>query len=241
MIKCARCSMEKEPHKHNKHLCEDCVKLENNRVSVLRQQNVNWPDIAAEAGLELWERQPAETDFEWSVWLRYRDAYPGARPSYRQVAEELNTSVGNVKKVGQRWTFPARLQAWARHIDETIMVQREKEILEMNKQHVDMAMRLNQKISKAIDQLDPYAVSPRELSSLIKTATELERKGRLDQEIPGKSLVLGDENPELKEGDIKTSDIGEILKVLGGAGVLGDIGVRKTVTTEVVVRGEEDH
>lgn len=208
-------------------------------MSFYRTQNANWLEIAAEAELQPWERQPAETDHEWAVWLRYRDVYPSKRPSYRQVAEDLTTSVDAVRKIGSRWTFPARLQAWAKYVDELTMVKRQQEILDMNKQHVDMAVRLNEKISKAIDMIDPYSVSPREISSLIKTATELERKGRLDQVVPGTGLNSADENPDLKKGQVKADDMAEIIKILTGAGVLGDYGVKQTVTTEVVVRGDE--
>lgn len=235
---CRRCNQEKEPHKTSPHLCIDCVKAENNRVSFLRTQNADWTEIAAEADIDLWERQPAETDYEWSVWLRYRDAYPGKRPSYRGVSEELNTSVDAVKKVGNRWTFPARLQAWSRFMDNKILLKRQEEILTMNQHHVDMAVRLNSKISTAIDNIDPYEVSAKEIGSLIKTATELERKGRLDQVVPGTGIAHTDVNTELKDTEVKDTEVEEILKILGKAGVLGNFGVRQT-TTEVVVKGDD--
>lgn len=234
---CKRCNQEGEPHNIDGHLCVPCVKAENSRVSFLRTQNHNWLEVAAEADLQPWERQPAETDHEWNVWLHYRDAYPGKRPSYKGVAEELITTVNAVRKIGSRWTFPARLQAWAKHIDEITLVQRQQEILDMNKQHVDMAVRLNEKISKAIDLIDPFSVSPREISSLIKTATELERKGRMDQVVVGTGIIA-DDNPELNKTQIKSDDIGEIMKILSTAGVMGDYGVKQTVTTEVVVKGD---
>jgi hypothetical protein len=238
-ITCKRCAQVKVPHSTSRHLCVDCVKLEDNRVSYLRQHNFNWMEVAKEADLDVWERQPAETDHEYSIWLRYRDAYPGKKPSYRQVAEELNTSVGAVKKVGMRWTFPARLQAWAKHLDEITLVQRRQEVLAMNKQHISMAQTLNQKLEKAISLIDPHALSPRELNSLIKTAAELERKARLDQPDVSAPVIVDESNPNLKKMDVKTENISEILGVLGKAGVLGNFGVKQTVTTEVVVKDDE--
>lgn len=238
-IVCRRCSLTKPPHATSRHLCDDCAKAEDNRVSFFRQHNFNWLDVAKEADLELWERQPAETDHEYNVWLHYRDAYPGKRPSYRGVAEELCTSVNAVRKIATRWAFPTRLQAWAKHVDEITLQQRKQEILDMNKKHVDMATRLNDKLSKAIDMLDPYSISPRELNSLFKTAAELERKARIDT--PAETgVTLLDDNPSLKKTDIKTENITEILTVLGKAGVLDNIGVRQTVTTEVVVKSDDD-
>lgn len=241
MITCKRCSLEKEPDKHNPHLCVDCVRAENTRVSHFRNHNYNWMEVAKEADLQLWERQPGETDHEWSVWLRYRDAYPSKRPSYRQVAEELNTTVGAVKKIGMRWSFTTRLQAWAKHIDEITLESRRQQIIDMNKKHVDMATKLNDKLMKAIDNIDPYALEARDINSLFKTAAELERKALLDKSADQTVITSVDDNPELKKVDVDSGNIKEILQVLGGAGVLSNFGVRQTTTTttEVVVQDED--
>lgn len=239
LIECRRCSQKKPPHKTNRHLCDDCVKAEDSRVSYLRQHNFNWMEVAKEAELELWERQPAETDHEYSIWLRYRDAYPGKKPSYRQVAEELNTSISAVNKIGTRWSFPTRLQAWAKHVDAITLQQRQQEILDMNKTHISMAEKLNQKLMKAIDQIDPYALSPKDINSLFKTAAELERKARVDQPMVGHdNALVDDQNPNLKKMDVKSENISEILQILGKAGALNNVGVRQTVTTEVVVKDD---
>jgi FtsZ-binding cell division protein ZapB len=197
---------------------------------------MNWIEIAEEAQLDLWERQPQETDHEFHVWMRYRDAYPGKRPTYKDVAEEVGISPDAVKHVARRWDFTTRMQAWSKHIDDITMQQRQAEILAMNEHHIDMASRLNAKISKAIDLISVDALSPREINSLMKTATELEKKARLDIAVPQRS-VLQDENPDLKQEQVKTSEIQEILTILGKAGKLENFGVRQTTTTtEVVVK-----
>ena len=234
LIKCSRCGQEKPPHKSNTHLCEDCVKAENNRVAHYRRHNFNWMDVAKEADLELWERQPAETDREWQIWLAYRDIYPSKRPSYRQVAEQLGTTVNNVKKVGGRWDFPVRLQAWAKHVDELTMRQREQEIINMNKIHIDMATALNKKLEKAIQNIDPNTLEPKDIKGLLQLSSELERKARLNSPIIN-GPKLGDENPNLKDSPTKIEDLNEVLQILGNAGVFKTVGVKQTKTTEVVV------
>lgn len=233
---CPRCGLEKEMHPINTHLCVDCVKAENNRVSHYRNHNYNWMEVATESELELWERQPGETDHEYHIWLRYRDAYPGKRPSYRDVAEQIGSTVNAVRKVGSRWSFPTRLQAWAKYCDELTLTQRRQEILAMNEDHVAIASTLRDKLKKAIDLIDPYALSPREINQLFKTATEIEKKARLDTVPTGGSLLVDDDNPELKQTEVKTDSMKEIIEILGKAGQLQNIGVRQTVTTEVVVK-----
>lgn len=235
MIKCRRCGQEKTPHKTNRHLCEDCVKAENNRVSYYRYHNFNWIDIAREAELELWERQPAETDREWQIWLAYRDMYPSTRPSYRQVAEQLGTTVAVVKKIGARWDFPVRLQAWAKYVDNLTLQQRQQEILDMNKRHIEMATALNEKLTTAINAIDPYELEPKDIKGLLQLSAELERKARLHNSDVIRP-ELADENPNLKESPTKTEDLKEVLDILVKANVFKAIGVKKTTTTEVVVK-----
>lgn len=233
---CTRCKLDKPPSKTNRHLCDDCVKAENNRVSHFRRHNFNWMEVSKEADLDLWERQPAETDHEWSVWLRYRDAYPGKRPTYRGVAEEMGTTVNAVRKIGGRWSFNVRLQAWAKYVDELTMLQRQEEIIGMNKQHIDMAKAINSKLEQAIALLDPATMAPNEIKNLYQIATETERKARLDQ--PIKQIQLVDEdNPELRNVSVESTDVKEILGILEQAGALKNSGVRQTVT-EVVIKGD---
>ena len=238
LIKCRRCSQEKPPHKENQHLCEDCVKAENNRVSYLRRHNFNWMDVAKEAGLELWERQPGETDWEYTVWMCYRDAYPGKRPTIREVAEQLGTTTNAVRKIANRWNFPVRMQAWIKHVDELTLEQRRKEIIEMNKKHIELANKVHEKILKAVENLDPYAMSAKDISSLMRLSTELERKARLTEVPQAPEYDMEDNNPELKKQPIKSGSIKEIVEILAKSGILSNVGVRQTVTTEVVVKDE---
>lgn len=238
MIICKRCSLEAEPHKNHPSLCEACVHAEDSRLSFYRQHNYNWMEAAEEACIEVWERQPEETDREYEVWLAYRDAYPGIKPSYRIVADQLATTINVVKKVGMRWSFPARLQAWAKHIDALTMRQREKEVLSMNQRHIKMASTLSEKLEKAIELVNPNALDTEDIARLFKLSTEIERKARLDQPVVNTAHL--EDNPELKPDIVKQSTMTEIMEVLMKAGQLNNIGVRQTVTTEVVVKNDGD-
>lgn len=236
VVVCKRCGQSKAPHESSKHLCVECVKAENSRVSYYRQHNFDWVEVSKEAGLEVWERQPAETDREWQVWLAYRDAYPSVRPSYKGVAEQLGTTHNVVKKVGQRWSFPARLQAWAKYCDELTLKQRQEQILAMNARHISMAERINQKLDKAIDLINPNMLEPKDIQGLFKLASEIERKARMDDPQLFKP-VLSDENPELKKSPTKAEDLSEVVQILAKAGLLtNNFGVKQTTTTEIVVK-----
>ncbi len=251
MITCKQCGQQKPASRHTPGWCEDCEKAYNNRYSYLRMINEGWQEVAKDSGLELWERQPQETQLEWSIWQAYRDSYPGAKPSYKKVAEVVDTTVDFVRKVARRWDFQVRMQAWISECDAMTIAQRRQEVLDMNKEHVEMAYVLRQKLRAAIDLVDPAALRPSDLNSLLKTATELEKKAHLDtisqEELLHEAAVaaLGvDDNPDLKVSTTKQGDLGEVVKILLNAGALGDItqiGVRRTTTTteELVAKGDE--
>jgi hypothetical protein len=245
MITCRQCGQQKIASRYTPGWCEDCEKAYNNRYSYLRSLNEGWQDISKDAGLEIWERQPQETQLEWSIWQAYRDSYPGAKPSYKAVAEQLGTTYDFVKKVARRWDFQIRMQAWISECDRITIAQRRQEVLDMNKSHIDMAKKLRDKLEQAIDLVDPAALKPSELNSLLKTVTDLEKKAALDtvdQEVKLRdaagSLMTEQENPDIKSSPTKKDDLGAVINILMQAGALGDIthvGVRKTETTEMIV------
>ena len=244
-ITCRRCGMEKTASSRDKHLCVECANAENTRVTYYRQHQEDWVAAAKEQGIDLWLQQPGETQWEYTVWVKYRDSYPGKKPTYGSVAEELNTTYNVVRKIAQRWSFPMRMQAWMAECDRITMLQRRDEILNMNKEHVDMATSLREKLKKAIEIIDPVALKPSEISSLAKLSTELERKARLDtlaQEEARQPLLVDNENPSLKKSETKKDDLKEVMDILIKAGALGDIthiGVRRTETTEVALVDKE--
>lgn len=247
IITCRYCGQQKPVSHKSPHMCVDCEKAYNNRHSHLRQRNSDWVEVARENGLELWEHQPGETQLEWSIWQAYRDSYPGAKPSYRNVAAKVDSTYDFVVKTAARWSFTVRMQAWIAYCDKVTLAQRRQEVLDMNKDHIDMACRLRAKISRAIDSIDPDMLKPGEINSLMKTMAELERKARVDTiavEATQSEGFVDADNPELKKSPTKQNDLREVLSILISAGALGDasaIGVRttETKTTEVVVKGDE--
>jgi hypothetical protein len=239
LIKCVKCGQMKPPHKTDRHLCVECSRAESVRATYYRQHQGDWIAEAKEQGILPWLQQPGETQWEYSVWLAYRDSYPGKKPSISSVAEKLMTSYSAVKQIAQRWTFPVRLQLWIAECDRVTLEQRRREILDMNKSHIDMAAKLRAKLDAAIDAINPLALKPNELSNLMKMSAELERKARIDsiaQEEIRRELVVDNDNPDLKKVQTKQGDLPEILQILLKTGALGSIttiGIKET--KEVVV------
>lgn len=241
-ITCRRCGQVALPHYSDKHLCAECVRVENQRYNYFHSANPNWLAVAEMAGVELWERQPEENDREWAVWCAYRDMYPSRKPSYRGAAETLGTTYEVVRKIAKRWHFETRMQAWVKYTDQLTIRQRQQEIVDMNKTHVSMALKLNAKLNTAIDELDPNTLKPNELVNLLKLSTELERKAKLDPTIVN-APVMDDDNPMLKKSTTPMNDLAEVVAILQHTGALQSamgVGVKKTETTvtEVVVMND---
>lgn len=229
---CKRCGQDKEPDKYNTSICVDCAKAERNRRSYKRRHQEGWMDEAKEAGLVVWQQQPGETQLEYAVWMLYRDSYPGIKPTYRELAEKAGTTYENVKSIASRWNFQARMQEWIAECDKITIAERQQAILDMNEDHIDMARRLRAKMSDAINCIRPDEVKPSEISSLMKIATDLERKANIDSQAQ-ELMIMDQKTPEAVQAkkQTKKDDLQEVVDILVNTGALGNvtqIGVKET-------------
>ena len=241
---CPRCSQTKPVNRVDPHMCADCASAENTRLTYNRQHQ-DWLTVAAECGVDPWLQQPGETQWEYTVWVAYRDSYPGKRPTYSAVAQKLDTTYAVVRKISQRWTFPVRMQLWMKHVDDITMLQRRDEILTMNKENIELAQKLRKKINAAVDSINPDEVKPGEIVQMAKLAADLEREARIDtiaQDEMRSQLLVDNDNPDLKKAPTKQEDLSEVVSILMKAGALGTVtkvGVKQT--TEVVMVDESDN
>lgn len=247
IITCRQCGQQKPASTRTPGWCVDCEKAYNNRYSYMRTHNSDWVEIAKDNGIELYEHQPGETQLEWTIWQAYRDSYPGAKPSYKAVAEKVGSTYDFVKKTAARWSFNTRMQAWIAECDRVTMAQRRQEVLDMNADHIAMASKLRAKLNVAIDELRPEELKPGEINSLMKTMAELERRAQIDTmtvESQQSEGFVDADNPELRKSPTKHNDLSEVVSILLSAGALGDItqiGVRQTETkvTEIVTKNDD--
>lgn len=237
---CAKCGSENNPSPKEPTLCRSCVAVEKQNTALSRKINSDWMDIAKDLGLEIFERQPEETDTEWRIWDAYRSMYPGKLPTYKELEEIVGISQGTIVKAAQKWSFKVRLASWARYADADIQEKRIIAIRGMNEKHISMAETITEKLKTAIEVLDPTFLKPSEIVSLFKVATELERKAvtYVDERVDNMVVETAANSKQLT----KPEDISEIVSILQAAGVLSgkNIGVKQT--TEFVVKsgGEDD-
>lgn len=239
---CAKCGAEIEGEED---ICGACtteiVEIVGHKVMLAE----DWVTSAKELGLDLWERQPQETEIEWNIWLKYRDAYPFVvKPKAAAIAKELMVPVMIVNKVAERWDYTMRLQAWARFVDKLNIDKRQQALVEMNERHISMARKINDKLDAAIDGLNVDAMKFTDFKAFMAMATELERKASVDikaveHEQAEARNITGDKDAS-KKAEVKKEDMQEVLDILSRAGVLkGPVGIRQVTTTEVLTHGED--
>ncbi len=245
LITCRRCGGENvEAYTPTASICEACAFEDNTRMLSLRRDNSGWMQLAADSGLDLWDQQPEETDWEHEIWAEYMRCYPGAKPTYGDLADRLGVSRGVVVSAARRWDYAARMQAWMQHVDAETLAQRRAAGVTANAAYISMAETLREKMRHAIDVIVPETLRPAEINALVKTAFDLEKKAGLDQEslvATGREAWVDEGAKELKKSDTPTSDLAEVIAILAKAGALGDItriGVRKTEVTETIVETE---
>lgn len=237
--KCGRSGVDKHPAER---FCEDCVKAEKARLAKIHASNAGWQDVAVENGLDLWERQPGETNWEYLIWTTYMGLYPYRKPTYRMVADKLDTTISVVKHVGSRWDFTVRLQAYISHCDAVMRQARLEAMVNMNQAYIDAAATLRSKLTEAVAQVRPeqLAAKPSELVAIAKLADDMERRARIDTDsrIEALATMHGGGEAESKKQLTKKDDLADVVKILMESGALGSItqiGVRETTTRETVL------
>ena len=128
--------------------------------------------------IELWERQPEESAKAWEAFVIYRDL--GLQRSLRKVAEELSKSETLMKRWSKQYDWPKRAQAWDAEQDRISRAAQVEEIKKMRRRHAKIAETAMDKISAALERLDPEDISNSDIARLMSEASKLERLSRGD-------------------------------------------------------------
>lgn len=238
--RCAECGSPTNRSIKNPQLCGTCWQKSVERTELMKRTNEGWMEQAEQLGLALYERQPEETDNEWIVWEKYRSYYPLKMPTWAALARELGVSASFVIKTSQRWNFKSRMIQWAKAVDGDGQEKRIKEIRALNQKQMDMAKRLTEKVSQAIDMVDPALLRPGEIVNLAKFATELER--RTTEYIEEKVESTAVETQSTNKIRTKAEDLSEVMSILQQTGVITPGGPKvvgvEHKTTVLVKEGE---
>ena len=127
---------------------------------------------------ELWERQENETAKPFEAFCIYRDLGPGR--SLSQVAKSLGKSDTLMSRWSSEYDWVKRAAAWDNEQDRIARQEQIKEIVDMRKRHAKIAKKALDKISVALDSIDPEDMSNADIARLMSEASKLERISRGD-------------------------------------------------------------
>ena len=196
----------------------------------------DWQSLSRSLGLELYERQPEESDNEWLAWMTYREYYPGKLPTMSELAQKLHMTVATLLKYSQKWNWKVRMIHWARATDADNMSQRRDAIREMNRQQLEITQTMMSKLVEAMDYLDPATMKPAEITNMMKFATGLQKEinSYVDEKIDQPAL---DANTVKQAQLTKKEELSDVAQILASVGLLGN--TQGTKTTVIIQEGKD--
>lgn len=198
----------------------------------------DWQELSRSLGLELYERQPEESDEEWRAWKTYRDIYPGKLPTMSQLSKMTGIGVSRLVRMSDKWSWKVRMLHWARSTDAEGADERRKAIKAMQDKQLALTDAMFDKLREAVDYIDPTVMRPNEITGMLKTVAQLQKD--ITEYVPEEVVQPALDGHAVKQSQVtKKEDIGSIAEILSSVGLLdgATLGVR---TTELVVKPKED-
>jgi hypothetical protein len=125
----------------------------------------------------LWEHQPGESAKAFEAFAAYRDM--GAERSLRKLTQQLHKNLTTIRDWSVKWNWQERVRAYDRELDRQAREQAVRSVRQMTDRHIRIAMQLQAKAVRALENLDEAQLTPKMMLAFLTKATELERMNRL--------------------------------------------------------------
>lgn len=125
---------------------------------------------------ELFQRQKGESEQAYEAFVQYRDL--GAERSTAKVAQALGKSLALIQRWCKRWYWVERCREWDSAKDAEVRQAALKKYKDMNARHIKIALQLQQKALKAMEELPDEALSPKDIMTFIDKAIAIEKMTR---------------------------------------------------------------
>lgn len=124
-----------------------------------------------------WEQQPGESAKAFEAFAAYRDM--GAERSLRKLTQRLHKNLTTIRDWSVKWNWQERVRAYDRELDRQAREQAVRSVRQMTDRHIRIAMQLQAKAVRALENLDEAQLTPKMMLAFLTKATELERMNRL--------------------------------------------------------------
>lgn len=125
----------------------------------------------------LWEQQPGESAKAFEAFAAYRDM--GAERSLRKLTQQLHKNLTTIRDWSVKWNWQERVRAYDRELDRQAREQAVRSVRQMTDRHIRIAMQLQAKAVRALENLDEAQLTPKMMLAFLAKATEIERMNRL--------------------------------------------------------------
>ena len=124
-----------------------------------------------------WEQQPGESAKAFEAFAAYRDM--GAERSLRKLTQQLHKNLTTIRDWSVKWNWQERVRAYDRELDRQAREQAVRSVRQMTDRHIRIAMQLQAKAVRALENLDEAQLTPKMMLAFLAKATEIERMNRL--------------------------------------------------------------
>ena len=119
-----------------------------------------------------WERVPYETRQAYEAFCGYRDM--GSSRSIAKVAQQLGKTTTLLNRWSSRWNWVLRAQQYDDELERRARLDREQEIKDTRRRHLQLARLLLNKVYERMQSLEPDDITPATLDRLLRVSAELE-------------------------------------------------------------------
>ena len=126
-----------------------------------------------------WERQDGESAKAYQAFCKYLDM--GEKRSIRAVAQQLGKSATLMARWSSTWHWPDRVAEYEADRRQAYK-KAQNDAEKMAKRHINIALKMQEKALAALNATKPEYIQVRDMITLLREATKLERDSRVDVE-----------------------------------------------------------
>lgn len=127
-----------------------------------------------------WERQDGESAKAYQAFCKYLDM--GEKRSIRAVAQQLGKSATLMARWSSTWHWPDRVAEYEADLRRQTYKKAQNDAEKMAKRHINIALKMQEKALAALNATKPEYIQVRDMITLLREATKLERDSRVDVE-----------------------------------------------------------
>lgn len=125
-----------------------------------------------------WERQDGETPKAFEAFCEYRDLGPNR--SIAKTGQKLGKNLTTLSEWSSKYDWVKRVAAWDVEQDRIAREAQIKEIVAMRKRHAKIAERALEKVTEALETINPQEMTHADMTRFMDVASKLERISRGD-------------------------------------------------------------